>query len=228
MTKNATATHEAYLHTVRDIVIGRALERGTITETEAEKLAHTKLVYGVGHGARGVCYYDAWDHGAHRSEVVEITALGEESWVQLGSTLIHELGHVLAGFGAGHGKDWKACAMRLGFVRPILGAGQVYQVSLLDTRLYNQMAGVAASMADGIPSFKFSGMGAIRIPKPRACGAGVGSKGGQSRGAGSGSRLRLWECECERPVKVRVASDSFAAHCDLCEAPFHKVEKPAK
>lgn len=33
-----------------------------------------------------------------------------------------------------------------------------------------------------------------------------------------GSRLRLWECAC--PVKVRVASDTFAAHCDDCRTPF--------
>ena len=35
-----------------------------------------------------------------------------------------------------------------------------------------------------------------------------------------GSRYRLWECAC--PVKVRVASDTFAAHCDLCGGPFER------
>ena len=35
------------------------------------------------------------------------------------------------------------------------------------------------------------------------------------------SRLRLWECAC--PVKVRVASDRFAATCDDCEAPFERA-----
>ncbi len=228
MTKNANpTTHEAYIHAVRDVVIGRALERGTITEAEAERLATTKLVYGVGHGARGVCYYDAWDHGAHRGEVVEIAALAEESWLQLGSTLAHELAHVIAGFGAGHGKAWKERAVDLGFARQPLGAGQVYTVSLLDPVLYDRMARIGIRMADGIPSFKLSGTG-YRVPKPRTCGAGVGSKGGKSRGTGSGSRLRLWECDCPKPVKVRVASDSFAAHCDDCGEAFHKVEKPAK
>lgn len=33
-----------------------------------------------------------------------------------------------------------------------------------------------------------------------------------------GSRLRLWQCGC--PVKVRVASDDFAAHCDVCLGAF--------
>ena len=31
-------------------------------------------------------------------------------------------------------------------------------------------------------------------------------------------RLRLYECSC--PVKVRVASDEFQAHCDMCEGSF--------
>jgi hypothetical protein len=53
---------------------------------------------------------------------------------------------------------------------------------------------------------------------------GVGTKGGKSRGKGSGSRLRLWQCECERPVKVRVASDDFRAHCDECGAAFKQPE----
>jgi len=33
-----------------------------------------------------------------------------------------------------------------------------------------------------------------------------------------GSRLRLWQCEC--PVKVRVASNSFEATCNLCGTAF--------
>ena len=39
-----------------------------------------------------------------------------------------------------------------------------------------------------------------------------------------GSRLRLWECKCPRPVKVRVASEDFEAHCDRCAAPFKQKE----
>lgn len=53
--------------------------------------------------------------------------------------------------------------------------------------------------------------------KIRAAGVNAGKHGGTSRGRGSG-RLRLWECECQRPVKVRVGSDLFAAHCDHLRA----------
>jgi hypothetical protein len=34
------------------------------------------------------------------------------------------------------------------------------------------------------------------------------------------TRLRLYECECQPPIKLRVARDDLAAHCDMCEAAF--------
>lgn len=37
------------------------------------------------------------------------------------------------------------------------------------------------------------------------------------------TRLRLWECPCK--VKVRVARDDFAAHCDLCGGSFELVQR---
>lgn len=37
-----------------------------------------------------------------------------------------------------------------------------------------------------------------------------------------GSRLRKWECACG--VKVRVASDDFAATCGLCDEPFERAD----
>jgi hypothetical protein len=40
------------------------------------------------------------------------------------------------------------------------------------------------------------------------------------RVASGTTRLRLWECGCSKPVKVRVASDDFQAHCDRCKKPF--------
>lgn len=41
-----------------------------------------------------------------------------------------------------------------------------------------------------------------------------------AKGQKPGSRLRLYECCCEKPVKVRVASDTFDATCNVCESPF--------
>ena len=103
-----TTTHERYLHAVRDVVIARALERQTITGGQGKRLAHTKLLYGVGDGTdRGVTVFDAWENGVGRVDIVEIAATGQESWIQLAGTVIHELGHVLSGMSAGHSNPWK-------------------------------------------------------------------------------------------------------------------------
>lgn len=214
-----TATHEQFVQRVRDLVVADALRRNTVSQDEAERLSHAKLVYGVGDGTyRGVCHYDAWENGVGTVDVVEIAATAEESWTQLAGTTIHELGHVLAGWGAGHGNDWKDAAVRLGFQKRPKAAGQRYFLALISSRLRREFAELANELADGHPTF-------ARIPgfviKPRPCSAGTGVRGGKSRGKGSGSRLRLWECECSpKPVKVRVASDDFKAHCDECGSAF--------
>jgi hypothetical protein len=92
MKDHQPTTHERYLHTVRDVVIARALERTTITEEQGERLTHTKLLYGVGDGTyRGVTVFDAWENGIGRVDIVEVAATGQESWVQLAGTVIHDL-----------------------------------------------------------------------------------------------------------------------------------------
>ena len=64
------------------------------------------VVYGAGDGRyRGVCHYSAWANGVGPVEVVEIAAAGEESLVQVAGTTLHELAHVLAGWGGGHGSE---------------------------------------------------------------------------------------------------------------------------
>ena len=91
MKNHQPTTHERYLHAVRDVVIARAVERGTITAEQAERLAHTKLLYGVGDGTyRGVTVFDAWENGVGRVDIVELAATGQESWIQLAGTVIHE------------------------------------------------------------------------------------------------------------------------------------------
>ena len=53
-------THERYLHAVRNLIISRAVVRATITADLAQRLTHTKLLYGVGDGTyRGVTVFDA-------------------------------------------------------------------------------------------------------------------------------------------------------------------------
>lgn len=218
-------THERYLHIVRDAVIEYALSNKAITEEEAERALHAKLLYGIGDGTyRGVCHYDAWENGVGPVDVVEVAASGQESWIQLAGTTVHELAHVVTGYGSGHGSAWKDAAVRLGFTIRPAAAGQVYSLAMLTPTLRHRVYALAGEIGDGHPAFRRFGLGTGRVVIPRPCSAGVGTKGGTSRGPGSGSRLRLWECECTpKPVKVRVSSDDFRAHCDLCGAAFTRA-----
>lgn len=250
-------THELYLQSVRDLVVSRATHLASISTEQADRLAHTKLLYGVGDGTyRGVTVFNAWHHGtdptnpdnannvnnvndasdasntqghgAARADIVEVAATGQESWVQLAGTVIHELGHVLAGHAAGHGTGWKDAAVALGFTKRPAAAGQVYHLSMIQPAVRHAVYELAQRIGDGRPEFQTMLMPSAPASGlvPRPCSAGVGTRGGVSRGKGSGSRLRLWECTCTpKPVKVRVASDDFQATCDRCGTAFTRADQ---
>ena len=208
--QNKMTTHEEYINAVRQIACNR------LSDTDArQRILDAKLVYGVGShpGARGVCYHNGWSD----KPFLEICATGEESNVQLAGTTVHECAHVMAGYSAGHGPEWKSCALALGLVNP-LAAGQLYEPAEFDPDVWNAISALEMP-SDGKPTLSTSGNGIVPRPvAPKPCPMGRGTRGGISRGPGSGSRLRLWECAC--PVKVRVASDQFRAHCDICQTPF--------
>jgi hypothetical protein len=215
-----TRTHEQFVAAVRAAAVAWATNHGTIDEAEAARLLAAKLVYGVGSGAyRGVCHYGAWAAEDGSVEVVEIAATGEESLVQVAGTTLHELGHVLAGWGAGHGAGWKKACGRLGLRRAV-AAGQAYCLAAIAPEIRSEVVRLIGGLVDGRPAF-LAAISPVRVATTaKPCPAGVGVRGGKSRGAGSGSRLRLWVCECTPPVKVRVASDAFAATCNICGQPF--------
>ena len=188
-------THEDFIAAVREVAVEQALVRGTIDEAEALRLRHAKLVYGIGTGAyRGVCHYQAWENGIGKVDVIEIAATAEESWVQLAGTTIHELGHALAEWGAGHGPVWKQAADRLG-LRKAKAAGMRYTLAALDPTVRERVAGIAQSMADGTPAFQSAAWLGVALTVAKGCTAGTGTRGGSSRGKGSGSRLLKVECE---------------------------------
>jgi hypothetical protein len=215
--KAALMTHEEFVHAVRQVVAPRVVDK-----VLRDRLLAAKLVYGSGPlGVRGLTYYGAWQNG-ETQDFLEITAIGEESYVQLAGTTIHELAHSLAGFGSGHGSDWKAAAAVLG-LKDALAGGQNYAPADFDACVWAAIEALPHP-TDGTPQFR---TGAARVPaKPRPCPMGVGTRGGKSRGAGSGSRLRLWVCGCPDGTpgrKVRVASDEWDATCNRCRTPYARA-----
>lgn len=209
-------THEQFIQSVAEIAISK------LSSTEAAICRNIKLCYGAGDaGLRGITFYNKWNKPDGKAPFVEICAFGQSSIVQLAGTTIHELGHVLAGFNAGHGSDWKHACEKLG-LRRIKAAGTNYVWAMFDKDIREAVA-LLPKPDDGAPVasyFSPTAFGATPAPKP--CTAGIGTRGGKSRGAGSGSRLRLFECECVPPLKVRVARDTFNCTCNDCNTIFIK------
>lgn len=209
-------THEQFIQAIRQTVLEFAA--GTLTGDEVSKVQTTKLVYGLGlPGLRGVTYFNKWTHSSN-GDLVEICAFGEESWVQLAGTTIHELAHVLAGHGAGHGKDWKAMCAKLG-LRRVHAAGTVYMLANFHPWIRNRLAMMDKPL-DGQPvtGFVLTGAQAGKPAKARVCTQGVGSRGGTSRGVGSGSRLRKYVCG--HGQIIRASTDCLTAVCKKCDTPF--------
>lgn len=222
----AGSTVERFLEMARVAI----LDTADLKPEERAHLESVKVTYGMGNGTyRGITAFGAWkladETETETTDFVEIAATGQESWIQLAGTLLHEMGHSLAGMGVGHGKAWKDSCVRLGFVKRPEAAGQRYWLSLFRPQLRQALYVIARELRDGTPNF-WSGLGGTRgtgtVGTARGCRAGQGIRGGTSRGTGSGSRLRLWECHCDKPVKVRIASDDFQATCKVCGTDFER------
>lgn len=215
-------SHEAFIHAVRNIVASRA------NAQDAAKLRRIKLAYGFGQpGLRGVTIYSRWANGHGPQDAdpfVEICAAGEESIVQLAGTTVHELAHVVAGWDAGHGKDWKATCERLG-LRCVMAAGTRYSWAMFERGLRDAILALGEP-ADGRP---MNGLVTMKIGKRQGkvgpCTAGVGTRGGKSRGAGSGSRMRKYVCG--HGQIIRAATDELDCTCNVCSTPFARIDVAA-
>lgn len=214
-------THEAFISAVAALAVGR------LGEQDQAKLAGIKLAYGAGPaGVRGVTYFGRWKGHEGVAPFVEICALGQEhSWQVVGTTL-HELGHALAGWEAGHGPMWRECCGRLG-LRRAKAAGMAYSPAAFTPDVREGVYALPKP-DEGEPIAGLGTVGNLRggapLPGPavwKPCQAGTGTRGGKSRGKGAGSRYRLYTCECIPPVKLRAASDLLAVKCMVCLAMFH-------
>jgi hypothetical protein len=202
---------QTHLNYVKQVA---GLARDRLPADEQSKL-DAQLSYSLGRpGLRGVTYYSQWQNGGTDPvPFIEVCALGEENDIQLAATTIHELGHVLAGHGAGHGPDWKQACDRLGLRRAKMH--QSYRMAQFEPSLRAQIAALI-SPTDGKPIGNRAGL----IGAAGRCPAGLGTRGGKSRGAGSGSRMRKFTCQCSPPVIVRSARDELRATCMDCGSQF--------
>jgi hypothetical protein len=228
-------THEMYVASIYAL----ALRGPGLSNDDKRKLRAIKLSYGAGpDGTRGVTYYQRWKphkcgrgcngngkgHAHHKPDeavpFVAICATGQESHVQVCGTVLHELGHVLAGMGVGHGQVWHDCCARLGLIS-VRAAGTEYTWDNFDPKIAKQLRRLRLPN-DGAPVAPIGSGGAWGgvVPKLKPCGAGWGTKGGKSRGVGSKSRLLLYHCACETPVKIRHSGQHLQAQCLVCNSPF--------
>jgi hypothetical protein len=209
-------THEQYIHKVRDIAVQR------LSAEERAAALDAKLVYGAGSQAtRGVTYFGCWKNG-HDHAFAEVCAFGEDSPVQVAGTTLHELAHVIAGPGAGHGPKWKAACARLGLIF-VRAAGTKYSLACFAPGLRDAIAALPQP-TDGKPQ-PFGGLLPNGLPlqlKLRPCNAGIGVKGGKSRGKGSGSRLRKFVCGCG--LIVRAARDEINSTHNDCGTTFKRAD----
>ena len=105
-------------------------------------------------------------------------------------TLLHELIHASVGCQHGHGKVFSQAARRVGLVGPPTATTVGDSLRPL-LNTYIERAGAYPHAAIHLQ------------PKEKVC-----------------SRLRLYQCHCPSPVKVRVASNDFAARCERCGGLF--------
>lgn len=209
-------THEQYIKAIADHVIR------TAPEADRERISKARIMYGAGYGtgARGITFYGAWSAvDGNAVDMVELCAFGQSDAVQIAGTVIHELAHVAAGVGTGHGKDWKAACERIGLRLP-KAAGMKYQRANLRPDIRALLDRITPTDGAPVSAATLAAQAGTKAPKARACPMGVGVRGGKSRGTGSGSRMRKYTCQCAKPVIIRCASDTLAAHCDHCRAPF--------
>lgn len=209
-------THEQFIQAVRAIVVARIPEAD-----DRAKLLAVKLTYGAHERVRGVTYFNQWTcHGKECAvDFACISAMGQESVIQLAGTTIHELGHVLAGAGHGHDDAWHEACYRLG-LRNIRAAGTNYQWVNFMPDIRAAIYSLGAPM-DGQPNFlqglrpgRGGAAGKMLPGKLPGCSHGVGSRGGKSRGIGSGSRMIKLTCACGAVARMsRAWLDKGAPYC---------------
>ena len=207
MNKQIQVSHESYIAAIVDA----AKDMVRDDPEKLAKLEQCKVVYGMGMpGALGVTYYNKWQGkrpdpkfiGPLKPQaIVEVCAQHQYDWTQVAHTVIHELGHVVAGYGHGHDKVFKDCCKALGLrAAKAVANRDTSNLSHFDPKLRARIAALPLP-TDGTPLQVANRLGVV--PSNKGCGAGIGTRGGKSRGVGSGSRQRKCQCpECGYTVRT--------------------------
>lgn len=220
-------THEAYIARIAECAISRLADGARKAQLQA-----IKLTYGAGpDGVRGITYYNRWIGKGGETAVpfVGINAMSQSNPIQLAGTTIHELGHVLAGWEAGHGKGWHDACEELG-LRRIKAAGTNYVRAMFAPDIRALIARLP-SPDEGEPVNSLAGLAPLLKTGKRMtikpCAAGIGTRGGVSRGVGSGSRLLKYACDGigHKATIVRAsAGANFDATCNHCQTAFRLAD----
>ena len=109
--------------------------------------------------------------------------------------LLHELIHASVGCDAKHGKRFSQAARACGLAGPPTA-----------TVVSDALKPLLQEYVERVGGYPHAAI----IPRQKEA---------------KGSRLRLYQCSCEKPVKVRVASDTFQAQCLVCDEEFTLVPK---
>ncbi len=214
MSAAPTVTHETFIARVAALACSR------LNDADRALCTGVKLTYGAGpNGVRGITYYNRWTRAGDTQSPVPFVAIcatcQEDIW-QVAGTTLHELGHVLAGWSAGHGPLWHAACAKLG-LRRVLAAGTQYKLAMFDPSLRDQLARLTLP-TDGAPVKALTGpLTGPLGPVLRPCPAGRGTRGGKSYSA---TRMHKFTCTgCQPPMIVRCARDLHAT-CTDCNTPF--------
>lgn len=217
-----TITHEQYIARV----MAHALRQKSVTAADRKALKACRLTYGAGpDGTMGITYHNRWQRNGKGGVGAFVGICGTcqpNGNFLLADTVLHELGHVCAGPGKGHGPEWKEACDRLGLVeaRATYMPGQKPLFSAAMMKLLKN----TKDPNEGKPVWRVptGTNGPVEPPKIRPCSAGDGVRGGKSRGPGSGSRNVAHVCECEPPriIRAAVSQKPLRAKCLDCGAPF--------
>jgi len=221
-------THDAYIADVARL----ACRHPGASEDDRNAIRQVRLAYGDGQaGVMGITRFNLWKgpDGQRRHWCAVCATCQPEGSYLIAETVLHELGHAIAGPMGAHGPIWRSACERLGLIdakatyahgdKPVFSAWMAAQLAKLKEPTEGRPAHTVSGNAIGPP-------GSPALPPIRPCGAGIGTKGGKSRGPGSGTRNALHVCGgCKPPVKVRAAISKrpLSATCDHCKTSFSRV-----